>query len=136
MSKKDKKKDAKKDNGVHVTDNAPDEPGDNGNDLNVHLDAKTALEALTDEQRAELLKEMGFTQRKTREKKDKGPDPRELFHAAQARLYIQMPEIKGIVDGCDFPSSFSVTVGVDPEGLFFANLKRVRNKYGPRKDKD
>ncbi len=71
MSKKDKKKDAKKDNGVHVTDNAPDKPG--GNDLNAHLDAKTALEALTDEQQAELLKGMGFTQRKTREKKDTGP---------------------------------------------------------------
>lgn len=112
-----------KDNGVHVIDTTEQAP---------KVDVKAALEALSTEERAELLQSLGFTQRKAREKKDQGPDPRELFQAAREKLYKQMPEIKGIVEGCEFPSSFAVTVGVDPQGLFFANLKRVRNKYGPR----
>ena len=130
MSKKGKKKDGKN-NEVKVQDNTPE--GGNGKDAET---AKAALEALSEEQRAAVLKEMGFTQRKAREKKDKGPDPKELFTQATEKLFNKMPEIKTILDGCDFPASVAVTVGVDPEGLFFANLKRVRAKYGPRKDKD
>lgn len=127
MSKnKDKKKEKKNGNGngVEVVDETAEGK------------AKAALEALSEEQRAEVLKELGITTRKPREKKDTGPSPSELFSAAKEKLYNKMPDIKGIVDGCEFPSAFAVTVGVDPEGLFFADLKRVRNKYGPRKSKD
>ncbi len=128
MGKKDKKKDGKKNTEVKVKDNTP------SNDLNVHLDAKTALEALTDEQQAELLKSMGFSKRKAREKKDTGPDPRELFRVAAEKLGSQAPQICNLLS--EFPGPVAVTFQCDPDGVFSANVKRVRTKYGPRKDKD
>jgi hypothetical protein len=133
---KDKKKDAKKNgkkNGKNTEVKVKDNSKDSGNGKE---SLKAALEALPEDERAEFLKGLGFTQRKTREKKDKGPDPKVLFTAATEKLFHKMPEIKGILDGCDFPASMSVTVGTDSEGLFFADLKRVRKKYGPRKSKD
>jgi hypothetical protein len=140
MAKKDKKKDDKSTE-VKVQDKTKD--GDNGGSTEVAVTdtagqsvARSALDALSDEQKADLLKDMGFTKRKAREKKDKGPDPKQLFTEATERLFNKMPEIKGILDGCDFPASVAVTVGLDPEGLFFADLKRVRKKYGKRKGKD
>jgi len=92
--------------------------------------AKAALEALTDEQRAAMLKELGFTQRG---KKNTGPTPKELFQVAQEKLFAKMPDIQTIVTGCEFTTPFSLTVGVDHDGNFFTDVKRARKKYGPRK---
>jgi len=122
----------KKENGITVIDKTKD----SGNGKDSAAQARAALEALPEEERAAILKDLGFSPRKPREKKDKEPDPRDLFRQATEQLYSRMPEIKSIVEGCSFPSSFAVTVGVDPDGLFFATLKRVRNKYGPRQEKD
>jgi hypothetical protein len=130
MNQMGKNKEKKKNNEVKVIDETPPE-AENSAEA-----AKAALAALSEEERAAVLKELGITTRKPREKKDTGPSPSELFKAAQEKLYNKMPAIQGIVDECEFPSSFAVTVGVDPEGLFFASLKRVRNKYGPRKSDD
>lgn len=128
---KEKKKDEKKkDNGVHVIDKTPD--GGNGKDTEDA--ARAALEALSEEQRAAVLKEMGFTQRKTREKKDKGPDPKVLFDAATEKVGEQAVTICNLL--AEFPGPVAVTFERDPEGVFSANVKRVRNKYGPRKGKD
>ena len=121
----------RKDNGVHVIDTTEDKAPEPAVTEDSATTAKAALEALPADQRATILKEMGFIQKKSG-KKDKGPDPKKLFAAAKEKLFNQMPVIKGIVDECTFPGSFAVTVGVDPEGLFFANLKRIRVKYGPR----
>jgi len=116
-----------KKNGITVIDNTKD----SGNGAET---AKAALEALSDEQRAELLKDMGFTQKKAREKKDKGPDPRELFKAAAEKLSVEAPTICNLLN--EFPGPVAVTFERDPDGAFSANVKRVRNKYGPRKSKD
>lgn len=97
-------------------------------------EAKAVLEALTDEQRAELLKDMGFTQKKAAKKKDEGPTPKELFNAAAEKLGEQAPAICTALT--EFPGAVAVTFAVDPDGVFSANVKRVRNKYGPRKSKN
>lgn len=125
MSKNEKSKE-KKDNGVHVIDNTKESKKatvQSKSEL-----ARAALDALPEDERAAILKEMGFSARKSN-----GPDPRKLFREASERLFAKMPEIKDTLESCTFPGSFALTVGVDPKGLFFSNLKRVRTPYGPRK---
>jgi hypothetical protein len=95
--------------------------------------ARKALEALPEDQRAAVLKDMGFTQRKAREKKDKGPDTRELFDAATEKIGEMAVPICNLLS--EFPGAVAVTFERNPEGVFSANVKRVRNKYGPRKSK-
>ena len=117
-------KEKKTDKGVHVIDNTKPQ----AQEPDVAGAAKAALAALSPEQCKEILQDLGLIKLRAN-----GPDPRKLFAIAKKKLYARMPEIKGIVDGCAFPTACAITVGVDPEGFFFANLKRVRNKYAPRK---
>lgn len=115
---------------VTVIDNTSEAPTQKGlPEDNGVPSAKAALEALSDEQRATMLKEMGFTQRKPRE--PQGPDPRELFKAATEKLCLEAaPNVCALLN--EFPGPVSVTFERDPAGMFSANVKRVRNKYGPR----
>jgi len=124
----------KKQNGKNMEVKVQDKTEDGGNGKDSAEAARKALEALPEDQRAVILKEMGFTQRKTREKKDKGPDPRELFNAATQKVGEQAVTICNLLN--EFPGAVSVTFERDPEGAFSASVKRVRNKYGPRKAKD
>jgi len=132
---KNKKSKEKKDNGVHVIDKTgKKEAKPSTEDVQPSAEkARVALAALSEEERAAVLKDMGFSARKV--KGANGPDPSKLFKEASEKLFAKMPEIKNTLEGCTFPGSFSLTVGVDPKGLFFSNLRRVREPYGPRKSK-
>lgn len=128
MSKNKNKQDGKNTE-VKVIDKSKD-----GNGKDSIEAARKALEALPEDQRAAVLKDMGFTQRKPREKKDKGPDIRELFNAATEKIGEMAVPICNVL--AEFPGAVAVTFERNPEGVFSANVKRVRNKYGPRKSKD
>jgi hypothetical protein len=122
-----KKNQGKKDNGVHVIDKTKKKATIRSEEKTTSEIARAALEALPEEDRAAILKEMGFSK-----KASNGPSPKSLFQDASKRLFAKMPEIKNTLDGCAFPGPFSVTLGVDDKGLFFSNVKRVRTPYGPR----
>ncbi len=120
---------SKKEKGIKVIDNTKTaEP------VNVEDNAKEALAALSDEQKAAMLKELGYTPHKPRAKKDTGPSPKELFNAAAEKLGAQAVAVCTALN--DFPGPVSVTFERGPDDVFSANVKRVRTKYGPRKDKD
>jgi hypothetical protein len=118
MSKKNEKKTE-----VKCQDNTGEDTGTDA--------AKAALEALTDEQRAELLKGMGFAPKKA--KKPEGPDPKEVFDSAMEKLSAQAFKVCSLLGG--FPGGVAVTFERNPEDEYSVNVKRVRNKYGPWKSK-
>jgi len=96
--------------------------------------AKDALAALSDEQKAAVLKDMGYTPHKPRAKKDTGPSPKELFLAAAEKLGAQAVNVCNALN--EFPGPVSVTFERSADEVYSASVKRVRNKYGPRKSKD
>ena len=86
------------------------------------------MEGMTDEQKAQARKELGLrTSNGPRRNKRK-----EAFEAGRTALFNSMPEIKGIIEQANMPGPFSVTIGFDTDGNFFSDLRRLRQKYGPR----
>lgn len=95
---------------------------------------KAALEALSEDERIDLLKELGFIKKKL--PKSKGPSKRELFkNAAQHFINNILDDLQAKLAECSFPGPFSITIGENAEGKPFHEVKRTRKKYGPRKKK-
>jgi hypothetical protein len=111
----------KPDNGVHVIDKTKGDPVSA---------VKAAIDNLDENQKQELLKEMGATNGPRRNKN------KELFEEAKTRLYNEMPNIKAILEGVEIPCAFTLSIGFDDAGNFCANFKRARKPYGKRKEKD
>lgn len=85
--------------------------------------AKAAIASLTDEEKAQLLAQMGLTKKGSGKSK-----ARAQFKVASESLFGAMPEIQAILDKCEFPAPFALSVGRDHEGNFNANLKRLRKR--------
>jgi len=112
---------AKKTKGVQVQDATKSKP----EPVNKVDAAQTALAGLSDEQKAELFGNMGYKKKATTSGAAKA---REQFKVAKEALFTKMPDIKEILDACEFSAPFSLQVGCDHEGNFSSNLKRLRKR--------
>ena len=91
---------------------------------------RAALNALSSEEREAIIQEMGGKPRKTKKTME------DAFNTSLEVLYSAMPKFQETLEGCAFPCAVALTVGIDKDGFFFANAKRIRAKYGPRNGKE
>ena len=116
---------------VKVVDNTGEE---NGPKISKKLVAK--VEGMSDEEKAQFAAALGLPVKKIRTPKPKEPTQTDRFNEADARLADQIDSIRTILEGCEFPGGFALTIGVDHEGKPFSKTKQVRAPYGPRSDKE
>ena len=95
---------------------------------------KVQVATMTDEQKLALAKELGLPVG-GKAKKEKGT-VKEFNKAVQCLcryLFEESTDFQNCIGGACFPGPFSFTFGVDHAGFFFANIKRLRKEYEPRK---
>ena len=95
---------------------------------------------MTPEQKLDLAKALGLPV-EAKSKKEKGTANE--FNKAANKLcnYLWDPlapgiDLQDLIENCNFPGPFALTFGVDHDGFFFANIKRLRKEYTQRKEKD
>lgn len=123
----------KKESKVQVVDKT----GEDAPTVKVSDKLKNKVEGMSAAEKAAFAAELGLPVKKIREPKEKEPTQTDRFNEADARLAEQIDSIRTILDGCEFPGGFALTIGVDHAGKPFARTKQVRAPYGPRnKDKN
>lgn len=94
------------------------------------VNALKEFNKLSDEEKNKIADSLGIII------KNKKEDRGKLFKQACTNFIDNVfPSICELLQSCNFPGPFSITIGVDINGEFFHRMNRIRKKYGPRKKK-
>jgi hypothetical protein len=91
---------------------------------------------MSDEEKNALAAQLGFNVKKVRTPAPKEPTKTDKFNEANGRLDDQIDSIHTILEGCEFPNGFALTIGRDASGDKTHNCKQVRAQYAARKGAD
>ena len=90
---------------------------------------------MTAAEKAEFAAALGLPVKKISEPKPKEPTKTDKFNEACDRLAGQVDSLRTIIEGCDFPNGFAVSIGTDADGKPTFDCKQVRAQYAPRGSK-